>query len=164
MLADFAAWLGDTALSRDVAAALWMVPFVQSLHLLAIAAVMASVWIMSFRLMGLAGRTQTIAQTYSGLCPWIWRALVVLLVTGIVLIIGEPARELTNIAFFTKMGLLVAAILLTGWLQTRLRRSAATWDRAEGPPPEAKALAILQLSLWLAIAVAGRWIAYASHG
>lgn len=164
MLADFAAWLGGTLLSRSVGAALWVVPFVQSLHILAIAAVMASAWILSFRLMGLAGRAQTIAQTYARLAPWIWRALAVLLLTGIVLIIGEPARQLTNSAFFIKMALLIAAVLLTGWLQLALRRNAVAWDRPQGPPLAAKALAVLQLSQWLAIAVAGRWIAYAEYG
>jgi magnesium-transporting ATPase (P-type) len=164
MLADLAAWLADTSISRSFGATLWVVPFSQSLHILAIAAVMASAWILSFRLMGLAGRAETIAQTYARYAPWIWRALVVLLLTGLVLIIGEPARQLTNAAFLTKMVLLIAAVLLTAVLQLTLRRKAGDWDRPEGPPLAAKALALLQLSQWLAIAVAGRWIAYAEYG
>ena len=105
MLADLAAWLADTSISRSFGATLWVVPFSQSLHILAIAAVMASAWILSFRLLGLAGRAETIAQTYARYAPWIWRALVVLLLTGLVLIIGEPARQLTNAAFLTKLGI-----------------------------------------------------------
>ena len=35
--------------------------------------------------------------------PWLTAALVVLLATGIVMIIGEPARELLTLSFWLKM-------------------------------------------------------------
>jgi len=160
MLGDLAAWLADTELSRSVGAALWVVPFTQSLHILAIAAVMGSAWLIAFRILGIAGRSASIVETYARFVPWIWRALGVLLVTGIVLIIGEPARQLTNTAFLAKLVLLLAVVLLTVGLQAHMRVRAAAWDGPLGAPLGAKLLAVLQLILWLAIAVAGRWIAY----
>ena len=163
MLSDFAKWLAATPLSEGVGATLWVVPVAQSVHILAIAAVMASAWVVSFRVVGLAGRAHTLSAVSGRLGPWIWRALVVLLLTGTVLIVGEPARQLTNAVFFTKMGLLVAAILVTGSMQWTVGRNAAAWDR-DGAPLAAKIAALVSLLLWLAIAVSGRWIAYADHG
>lgn len=163
MLSDFAAWLGGTPLSQLVGATLWVVPVAQSLHILAICAVMASAWIVAFRIIGIAGHDHTLSAVSGRLGPWTWRALVVLLATGVVLIVGEPARELTNRVFFAKMGLLVAAAVVSGSLQHAVTRHAAAWDRDPGPPPAARIAAALSLILWLAIVVAGRWIAYADH-
>lgn len=163
MLADFAAWLGGTALSQAVGATLWVVPVAQSLHILAICAAMAAAWLIAFRVIGVAGRDQALSALTSRLGPWTWRALVVLLVTGLVLIVGEPSRELTNRVFFAKMGLLTAAIAVTAALQWSTARHAAAWDGPAGPPLSARLAAALSLALWLAIVVAGRWIAYADH-
>jgi hypothetical protein len=91
--------------------------------------------------------------------PLVWWTLLVLLATGIIMIIAEPARSLKNPAFQLKMGLLIAALTVTALFQFLHRRNAAFGDAA-GPRAAAVTLAVVSILLWSSIIFAGRWIAY----
>ncbi len=99
-LDNFCAWLEQTPLSQTIQAAGWIVPAVQTIHILAIAAVMSSALMIALRLETRFRRV-------------IWWALPVLLATGTVMIIGEPVRSLENPIFQLKMALLVCAVAVT---------------------------------------------------
>ena len=99
-LDNFCAWLEQTPLSQTIQAAGWIVPAVQTIHILAIAAVMSSALMIALRLETRFRRV-------------IWWALPVLLATGIIMIIGEPVRSLENPIFQLKMTLLVCAIAVS---------------------------------------------------
>lgn len=163
MLLSFATWLAATPLSQTLQAALWVVPAVQCLHILAIAAIMTSVWVLALRLIGLSGRGRAVSELSDELYPWIWGALGVLLMTGIVLIIIEPTRELTNAAFLTKMALIPIAAVPTFALNAAVRRNAPRWDHAGAVSTTIKIAAVVVLGIWVSIAVLGRFIAYVEH-
>jgi len=116
---------------------------VQTIHILAIAAVMSSVLMLDLRLLGVVGADQPLARVASRFRPVIWWTLPILLATGAVMIIGEPARSLANSVFQLKMLLLLAAI-------------GVTLTFHKGP----RIIAVLSLALWVGIVFAGRWIAY----
>ena len=99
-LDSFCAWLEQTPLSQAIQTAGWIVPAVQTIHILAIAAVMSSALMIALRLETRFRRV-------------IWWALPVLLATGVVMIIGEPVRSLENPIFQLKMTLLVCAVAVT---------------------------------------------------
>ncbi len=153
MLELFSKWLAATPLSVGLSSQAWVVPTVQSVHILAIGILMASVVMLDLKLVGLAGRNLSVEATNKRFTPWIWGALTVLVPTGIILVICEPARELLNTGFRIKMGLLIVVVAITAWLQARLRAPSANLR------PE-KAAAAASLVLWLAIITLGRWIAY----
>ena len=77
------------------------------------------------------------------------------------MITGEPERALTNPAFQLKMVLLVLAVLVTFAFHRSVRKSSLTWGADSSSPGLIRAAALATLLLWFAIAVAGRWIAYA---
>lgn len=160
MLQHFAAWLSRTPISQFIQNVLWIIPLVQTVHILAIAAVLSSVAMIDLRIFGLAGRSQTMAETAGRYVPWIWWGLLVLALTGATLITGEPVRSLTNPAFQIKMALLLAAMAVTLVFQRSVRERAGAWDAAPSLPGGVKAAAVATLLLWFAIAVFGRWIAY----
>jgi hypothetical protein len=73
------------------------------------------------------------------------------------MIVGEPARSLTNPAFQLKMLMLLAVICITIFFQKKwLNKNSFAQANAT-----ARLLAILSLALWVGIVAAGRWIAYA---
>jgi hypothetical protein len=86
--------------------------------------------------------------------------LLILLATGIIMIIAEPARSLKNPAFQLKMLLLIAALIVTGLFQFLQRRNVTFGDLRSGPRAAAATLAIVSMLLWSSIIFAGRWIAY----
>ena len=163
-VAKFCEWLAGTPLSLMVQSLEWIIPTVQTVHILAIAVVMSSVVLVDLRLLGVAGRQQPISALTGRFFPWVWTALVVLFASGVVLIIGEPARELLNNVFIAKMALLLAAIALTVGFQLSVGRNQAAWDASATRSSGATLLALVSLALWVAIVFCGRWIAYVEHG
>ena len=160
-LDNFCAWLEQTPISQTIQSTAWIVPAVQTVHILAIAAVMSSVLMIDLRLIGVLGRDQSLARVFERFKPVIWWTLPILLATGIIMIIGEPARSLENSVFQLKMTLLVAAIIVTLSFQIPLRANAAFWELSSGRRTAVKMIAVLSLLLWVGIVFAGRWIAYA---
>jgi hypothetical protein len=154
----FCLWLEQTSWSQTIQTTAWIVPAVQTVHILAIATVVASALMINLRLIGLIGLDQPLERLSARFLHAIWWALPVLFVTGVIMIIGEPARSLKNPVFQLKMCLLIAALGVTAFYALRLNRGG---DRFATPGRGAALLiAIPSLALWSAIVLAGRWIAY----
>jgi hypothetical protein len=158
----FTEWLSGTAASRYVQDKFWIIPTVQCVHIIAVAMVFSSVVMIDLRILGLIGRSQSMSQTAGRFMPWIWGGLAVLALSGSLLIIGEPARELLNVAFWIKISMLAVAIGVTAGFQRTLSHAAAVWEVAPGRRRWMNVLATTTVFLWMAIATAGRWIAYAN--
>jgi len=156
----FCEWLAQTPLSLTIQNVSWIIPMVQSVHILCIAIVISAVFMVDLRLLGVIGRDQPTAAYTSRFLTWIWPTLVVLLLSGSVLITGEPSRSLENPAFQTKMVLLILAMITTAVLQRPTAKDPAYWELSLGRKLSAGALAVLSLALWVGIVFAGRWIAY----
>jgi hypothetical protein len=161
LIKEFCDWLAATWLSRLIQEVTWVIPTVQTVHIVAIAIVMTSMAMLDLRLVGVAGRRQSLPDMAHRFLPWVWVAVVVLLCSGTILIIGEPGRELRNTVFWTKMSLLAAALILTLIFQTVLRRNNTFWD---GNRAASMLLGSVSLMVWVSIIAAGRWIAYVEHG
>jgi hypothetical protein len=152
-------WIDQTALSQWIQVAGWVVPTVQTIHILAIAVVASSALMLDLRLIGAFWANRPIEAVKARFLPLIWWPLLVLLGTGIIMIAAEPARSLKNPAFQLKMGLLIAALTVT-WLFQFLHRHNAAFGDVRGPRAAAVTLAIVSIMLWSSIIFAGRWIAY----
>ena len=152
-------WIDQTALSQSIQAAGWVVPTVQTIHILGIAMVASSALMIDLRLIGVFWPNQPVAAVKARFLPLIWWPLLLLLATGIIMITAEPARSLKNPAFQLKMLLLIAALTVTLAFQFLHRRNASFGD-ATGPRAAAVTLAIVSIILWSSIIFAGRWIAY----
>ena len=147
-MAGFAAWLHETALSQTIQKVEWIVPLVQSIHIVMIGIVFVSSLAICLRVLGKSGMDQSFDAIWRRYTPWMRGALVVLLLTGIVLLIGEPARELGATSFWVKMGLIGVA----GMLNARLGRAPQA--------PAARGRAIALIVVWCLIIFLGRAIAY----
>ena len=89
----FTEWLSHTWLSLAIQTHEWIIPTIQSIHIVAIGVVLASVFMIDLRVLGWAGRDQSLLETTARFGPWLSGSLCVLLATGIFMIIGEPGRE-----------------------------------------------------------------------
>jgi uncharacterized membrane protein len=161
-LHSFADWLANTPLSLTIQNTSWVIPAVQSVHILAIAAVVSSILMMDLRVFGVFARGMSLGAVAQRFLPWVWYSLVVLLVTGSILIIGEPGRSLLNPAFQAKVVMIIAVIILTLLFGRPLRTNEGFWEQSLGRRSAAVAIAIVSLILWSLIVFAGRWIAYVS--
>jgi hypothetical protein len=153
-------WLEQTPVSQAIQVTSWVVPAVQTVHILAIAAVAGSALMIDLRLLGVVAADQPLKDVSSRFLPFIWWPLLILLATGTIMIIGEPPRTLKNPVFQLKMALLVVAVTVTGLFQYLLRRNPAFGDPGSRQRFAAEAIAVLSLLLWSGIIFSGRWIAY----
>jgi hypothetical protein len=158
VIEEFCDWLASTSVSVAFQSANWFVPLVQTVHIIAIAILLTAVYVISFRLVGLTRGSQSLPVMMAKSTPWIWSALAVLLVTGALLTITEPARELLNWVFRTKMILVLVLAAILGWLQVRMRADPARWSMT--PQLQARVAGVVCLLVGAAIVTAGRWIAY----
>ena len=140
----FAEWLSQTAASLTIQSHEWVIPTIQSVHIVAICAVVGSALMIDLRILGLAWRDQTMPDTDARFGPWLWGALGLLLLTGVLMIVGEPPRELLAVSFWMKMALVAFGV-----------GAHVTLRRRPG-----KALAAATLGVWVCVIVLGRLIAY----
>lgn len=153
-------WLSQTPLSLAIQTHDWVVPTIQSVHIVAIGVVVASVFMIDLRVLGWAGRDQTLVETVDRFGPWLSWALCVLLATGVLMVIGEPARELLSFSFWLKMSLVATGTLIAGAFRVALRRNERHWEESLVRRRTTKSLAIFTLLIWAGIIVLGRLIAY----
>jgi len=137
-----------------------MIPTIQSIHIAGIGIVLGSVFMMDLRILGLAGRDQTLRQTTNRFAPWLMWALVALLVTGALMVIGEPVRELVTFSFWFKMFLIAVGTVVAAIFLKTLKRNEQRWEDALTKRLSIKLMAIFTFLVWLAVIVLGRLIAY----
>jgi hypothetical protein len=160
MFRPFADWLGDTPLSKALQDQAWVVPTSQSIHILAVSIVFGSACMINLRLLGVGRSGRSVSQLSNTLVPWMWRALAVLLFTGLIQTVTEPVRQFVTPMFWTKMLMIIVVTSMTALYAKAVRSNAAAWDAASSRPSRAKAFAVLSTLLWLAIIVCGRFIGY----
>ena len=158
---EFALWLSQTYPSVLIQTHnSWMIPTIQSIHIAGIGIVLVSVFMMDLRILGLAGRDQTLRQTTSRFGPWLMWALVALLVTGALMVIGEPVRELVTFSFWFKMVLVAVGTVIAAIFLRTLKRNDQRWEEAVTERASIKLMAVFTFLVWLAVIVLGRLIAY----
>ena len=158
---EFALWLSETYPSVLIQTHNgWMIPTIQSIHIAGIGIVLASVFMMDLRILGLAGKDQTLRQTTTRFAPWLMWALVALLITGVLMVIGEPVRELVTVSFWLKMFLIAVGTLVAAVFLKMLKRNDQHWEDAMTKRLSVKLMAIFTFLVWLAVIVLGRLIAY----
>ena len=157
---QFALWLSQTSLSQAIQVNAWVIPTVQSIHIVAIGIVLSSVFMIDLRILGWAGRDQSLTETTSRFGPWLTAALCVLLVTGILMVLGEPARQLLAFSFWSKMCLVAIGTTAALLFQRSLRHHGPHWETSLVNRAGVKSLAVLTLLIWVSVVFLGRFIAY----
>lgn len=146
----FSAWLATTPINAAVTAHGWIVPAIQVVHIVAIAAVVIGAALINLRALGWIEQDRPARAVAAQWLPVIAWALAVLAVTGVLLIASEPGRALFRWVFWVKLALIPLALAVT-----------ALHRRLADHPFAPRVLALASLVLWLVVIFAGRWIAYA---
>ncbi len=163
-IGEFSKWLAATEVSHVIQTTTWIIPTLQTVHILCVAAVFSAAILVDLRIWRLIERDEPLPDMARRFLPTIWPVLLILLVTGSLLIVGEPRRSLLNSTFYLKMALLAVAILLTAGLQRSLSSSPNFWERDRWRRMAGRFAATVSILVWCGILFAGRWIAYTQAG
>jgi hypothetical protein len=162
-LLEFANWLQATPLSITIQTHAWIVPALQSVHIIMIGVVFVSILMVARRVLGRTRADEPLPRVWARFAPFLWTGIAVMAATGILLTISEPVRELMTLSFRLKMILLAIAVASAA-LFGRKVRGAALADAGSGGAARVsgamRLAAVATVILWLAIIFLGRAIAY----
>lgn len=133
---------------------------IQSIHIAGIGVVLVSVFMIDLRILGWAGMDQSLRQTTNRFGPWLTGALALLLVTGVLMVVGEPVRELVTVSFWVKMFLIAVGTVVACIFQMTLRRNEQQWEQQLVHKGSVRWMAVFTFLIWVAIILLGRLIAY----
>src|SRR6266704_1890742 len=133
----------------------WIFPVIASIHLMGLALIGGAVLLVDLRLLGLGMRNQPLPQIARYAERWFVVSLAILLPTGILQFMCFAATKYYYLtAFWVKMAALSLALVFT----FAVRRKVAMADDMSESPVWNKLVAVVSLSLWSRVAIAGRLI------
>lgn len=157
---EFCQWLDQKAVGSGIRQSVWLFPALETIHLLGMAALVATITALDLRLMGVAARQQPVSKMAARLIPWAWLAFAVQVVTGVLLFSSEAVKIYGNPAFRLKMLLLLLAGGQALIFQTLVSSKLPAWDDRPSLPFAAKIIGVSSMLLWLGVVTAGRFIGF----
>ena len=154
--AEFWTWLEALPLSEHIGFTWWF-PFLESIHVLAIALLVGSILMVDLRLLGFAALSYAASRVTRELIPWTWGAFSLAIVTGSGMFLTRAGTYVENPAFLTKLVLLLLAGANMALFQFRTFRDIEGWDAAAETPVAARVAGATSLLLWAGVVLAGRW-------
>ena len=156
MFQNFFEWLQNTSLAMVVGES-WF-PYVESLHVVFLAAVAGTIFLVDARLLGIASRQLRVTYLSERLLPWTWGAFVGAVTTGLLMFIANASTYAANTPFRIKLVLLLLAGINMIIFQFITFRTVEKWDTAT--VPAARFAGGLSLVLWCGVIGFGRWIGF----
>ena len=146
-----ASWLGEAIRTSP-----WAFAVIESVHLLALAAIGGAVLVVDLRLLGFGWRREPLNQIAREAFPWLVASLGVMLVTVIGLFLSEATKCYYSTPFWVKMGSLLLAMIFT----FTIRRKITSAEEGRISPLLYKLVAVVSLVLWFGVGAGGRWIGF----
>jgi hypothetical protein len=152
----FFEWCEATYIGQVVRDSQWLFPVIESVHLLALAAIGGAVLIVDLRLFGLVLDRRPVAELAREAEPWLAWSLVIMLLTGVGLFLSEAVKCYYSQAFWVKMYALPAALVFAAtarrWVTMADEARVSQWGR--------RLTGAVSLALWFTVGAAGRWIGF----
>ena len=157
MWQNFFEWLQNTPLATSVGED-WF-PWVESAHVVCLAAVAGTIFTVDARLLGIASRKLRFTFLSAQLLPWTWGAFIGAVITGALMFAANATSYAGNTPFRIKLVLLLLAGINMLYFQFVTFRTVEKWD-TEVPVPAARAAGMLSILLWSGVVGFGRWIGF----
>jgi uncharacterized membrane protein len=158
VLLEFSQWLGATRLGTAVAED-WF-PKIECVHVIALATVVGTIFLIDTRLIGLTSMQVSFRRISSRLLPWTWAGFILASITGFMLFASNSVAYYENGAFRLKLLLMILAALNMLYFELVTFRNVAAWDTSAKPPFAARLAGVLSVTLWCGVIMTGRWIGF----
>lgn len=150
-------WLQNSPLGVIVGES-WF-PWVESTHVVFLAAVAGSILTVDARLLGIGLADLRISYIARRLLPVTWIAFAGAAITGTMLFMANATNYIHNKPFLAKMVLLAVLGLNMLYFHLVTYRNVGQWDTGK-PAAAARTAGVISTLLWLAVIVCGRWIGF----
>ena len=154
-------FLQDLPISILISENEFLFPWIESFHVLAITMVIGSIFLVDFRLTGIAFRNFEFNIFSKVLTRITWLGFTLAVITGSLLFISNASTYLHNTAFQMKFLFLMLAGLNMVIFQFISSKEMNIWGHPHyRVPPLAKLAGVCSLSFWLIVVACGRWIGF----
>src|SRR6185312_9838396 len=148
LILAFCMWCNESYVGHTIHDSVWLFPFVEIFHLLALGVLGGCMLVLNMRLMGIGFRTDSVSDLARDLRPWIIGSL------GVMLFSTEAVKMYGNWGFQVKMLFLLLSIVFTFTVH---RRVTSHDDAAAGVR---WTTALLSLAMWAMVGLGGRSLGY----
>jgi uncharacterized membrane protein SirB2 len=155
-LQPFVNWLGNTTFGQWIGQSTDRIAWLFVMHLFGLTLLMGATIVLSLRLLGLAFRSQPLAQLTRDAAPWRMAGLALLLLSGALIFTGGAVSYFEGPWFRRKMALLIVALLFN----FTLFRKVINADEGYYSPLLNRITGGFALILWFSVGAAGRAIAF----
>jgi hypothetical protein len=156
MLLEFCRWLQYSGPLHAMRGSPVFFPIVATIHLMGLALIGGAVLVVDLRLLGLGLQSQPAAALAQDADRWLFRGLVVMVTTGILLFMCFATKYYYLTFFWVKMAALITVIVFT----RSVHRRVAMANDADVRPIARKVVALISIFLWTTVAVGGRYIGF----
>ncbi len=154
----FGHWLQNRQYALAIAGSDWAYPLVQATHFTGLSLWVGTNVIVDLSLLGVGRKSSPSSHLSDTLFIWNWIGFAIAVVGGFLLFSVSAETYLANLAFLTKLGLLIPLGLV---LHVVIQQKAPAWEDAAEVPSFAKIAGFTELLLWFCVATAAVLIPYA---
>jgi hypothetical protein len=152
--------VNDSVVGEWMRGSLKALPIVNAIHVMAIATVFGTIFIVDLRLLGFPDARRPITRVSGELLRWTWVAFAVAAISGALLFTANANTYFENAAFRWKMLAIVLAGLNMAVFQFVTFRTVESWDKDAPTPWAARAAGALSIVLWVTVILLGRVIGF----
>lgn len=160
MLLTLANWTGEQSWSIALRESYYVWPLMESAHVLTLGLFVGTAFVTDLRLLGWTMLRIPVSEVTRRLLPWTRYGFAGMLLTGVLLVFGNPVRYYHNLFFRLKLILLLLAAINVFVFHRGIHRRVADWDSDPDLPRQAWLAGAVSLGVWSLIVIAGRMIAY----
>jgi hypothetical protein len=159
MLDNLMQLLEDSSWSAAIRQSNWLYPALEIVHITGIVLLVGAAFLFDIRILGFS-KNIPVSALEKHLLVWAYRALLLVVPSGLLLFITNAVALAHNPFFHTKLILIAVAGVNAFMFHKIFCRSTASWDISTPAPPNAKIAAFVSLFTWVAVIACGRLLAY----
>jgi hypothetical protein len=160
-IAQITSFLQDLPLASLISENEFLFPWIESFHVLAITMVIGSIFLVDFRLTGIAFKSFEFSTFSRALTKVTWLGFSLAVITGSLLFISNASTYLSNSAFQLKFLFLFLAGLNMLIFQFVSSKEMNVWGHPDYQVPTlGKIAGFCSLIFWLSVVACGRWIGF----
>lgn len=159
-LSHLLSWLENTSVAQTVRESGSIFPWIESVHVIALALVVGSISVVDLRLLGVTSLNRSVTRIMKDVLPITWAAFAVALVTGAAMFSSNAVAYSRNIPFQLKLVALALAAINMLVFHLIIRRNVTRWIEERRTPVSAKVAGGVSMVLWVAVVALGRWIGF----
>ena len=156
----FFSWLEGGPLAEAIRGTAYLYPVLGSIHILGIALLIGPAAAFDLRLLGLGQRTLRVTTVAGYLLPLSRLGFVIAAITGVLMFLPGASVMAERGSAPWKLGLLLVAGLNVLIFHRRTYRNVSDWDLSRPAPVPARTAAVISLTSWTGVTVAGSLLAY----